>query len=109
MPKPTAVVLSVGGKVATPVARSRVAPVPMKRLPWVIDTASRSPFKVAVAPSSGSSTPLTEPRETVNLAEPYTTSARLNPTLPPIWRPGAVATMARPAEANGLPADAASV
>ena len=84
MPKPTAVALSVGGKVATPVVRFRLAPVPMKRLPWVIDTASRSPFKVAVVASSGSSTPVTPPRDTVNWAEPYTTSARLNPTLPPI-------------------------
>ena len=107
--KPTADASSGAGNVTDPKDalfgfRSRLAPVPRKRLASVMEITIRSPARTEEAASSGSSTPVTVDRLTWITASPKTTSPMLRPTTPPIWKVGSTAVRATAAEASGLEA-----
>ena len=75
----------------------------MKSAAWVMAMDSRSPCNRATVPStSGSSTPLTTVRLTATVALPSTTSAMLNPTVPPMRKVGSVGPRSTAAPESAL-------
>ena len=105
--RPTAVGELLSGNTTRPKVvlaefRSRVAPLPMNKLAWVIEITSRSPPKTSPVPDSGSRIPEMDLRLTAIVALPKTTSAILRPTLPPMRKVGSSGVRSMPTEASPI-------